>query len=123
MTIEVFLRKPEPVQESNPDEMESLPSDLLSLEVRLKELEFTSVKLRESTDLLTEEFRNTEGEDAREYYEYIQDNLEILKSKAREMGLIKKKMNQIKGIFDTDQESSTSSITAGAGGLNEGHMI
>jgi hypothetical protein len=123
MTIEVILRKQELNPKSNPNEMDSLPNDLLSLEVRLKELEFASVKLRESTDLLTEEFRSSEGEEAREYYEYVQDNLEILKSKDREMGSIKKKMNLIKGRFDSEERPSTSSVTNGAGGINEGYMV
>lgn len=123
MTIEVILRKPELNPKSNPNEMDSLPNDLLSLEVRLKELEFASVKLRESTDLLTEAFRSSEGEEAREYYEYIQDNLEILKSKDREMSSIKKKMNLIKGRFDSGERASTSSVTNGAGGINEGFMV
>ena len=123
MTIEVILRKPELNPKSYPNEVDSLPNDLLSLEVRLKELEFASVKLRESTDLITEEFRSSEGEEAREYYEYIQDNLEILKSKDREMGSIKKKMNLIKGRFDSDERSSTSSVTNGAGGINEGYLV
>jgi hypothetical protein len=97
----------------------------MELEMMLKELEWTSSKLRESTDLLTEEFRRSEGEDAREYYEYIQDNLDVLKQKAKKMDAIRRKINQIRGEFDSASfpADETSASTASAGGMMDGHMI
>ena len=105
---------------------EQLPSTLTELEMAYKQLDLTSLKLRESTDLLTEEFRKVSGEEARELYGYIHENLEILKDKADQMKLIDKKVQSIKGVFGKDTGASTGS---GAGGLMssddsiEGHYI
>ena len=124
MTVEIFLRKPSPPEERKTEE-DILPDSITELEMIHKELEWTSSKLRESTDLLTEEFRRSDGEEAREYYEYIQDNLEVLKQKSKRMNDIQRKINQIRGVFDpispTVEEPSAS--TASAGGLMDGHMI
>ena len=121
MVVEVFI----PKKSSVIPEEEGLPDTMLELEMQLKETEFATEKLRESTDLLTEEFRKSEGDEAREYYEYIQDNLEILRKKMERMKRIEDKMNTIRGIFTKSPDVSSSS---GAGGLMDtsefqGHFI
>jgi hypothetical protein len=121
MVVEVYLRNK--AQDSLSDE-EALPNNLLELETMLKELEMTAEKLRDSTDLLTEEFRKSEGDEAREFYEYIQDNLGILKSKNDKMKRIDARMQSIGGVFKKTTDASSSS---GAGGLmdqgSQGHFI
>ena len=104
MVVDVYLKNKEAVV-LTPEEQ--LPSTLTELEMAYKQLELTSLKLRESTDLLTEEFRKVSGEEARELYGYIHENLEILKDKADQMKLIDKKVQSIKGVFGKDTGAST----------------
>jgi hypothetical protein len=122
MTVEIYLRKP-PSDEPMPAKEDDLPDSLMELEMALQELSWTFEKLKESTDLLTEEFRCAEGEEAREYYGYVQDNLEIMRAKAERMERIKNKINQIKGIFPTVFHDQDSSESSGAGGLMDGHLL
>ena len=124
MTVEIFLRNPNKPAESSDKtaETDDLPNSLMELEMALKELQWTSEKLKESTDLLTEEFDKSEGEEAKEYYEYILDNLDILRQKKIKITKIEQKINQIKGVFKAPViEKSESS--GGAGGLLDGHYL
>ena len=126
MTVEIFLRKPEQSDVTkNAEEDDNLPNTLLELEMALKELEWTSRKLKDSTDMLTEEFDKSQGEEAREYYEYIQDNQYILKLKKLRMANIQQKINQLKGVFgpSVTTEDLESQSSGGAGGLFEGHQL
>ena len=122
MTVEIFLRKKEEVVPV--EEPEILPDSLMELEMALKELEWTTEKLKESTDLLIEEFHKADKAnqpEAREYYEYIEDNRAILSEKAKLMDRITRKMNQIRGVFD--RSSLSESVSSGAGGMVEGHFL
>ncbi len=101
---------------------DGLPNNLSELEALLSEIDFTFTKLKESTNILTEEFRVAQGEEAREYYEYIQDNMEILKSKEKKMTAIRSKINQIRGTFPIPTKKDESS-SSGAGGVFGGHLI
>ena len=124
MTVEIYLRKPEEPTSKECDKADQLPNTLIELEVAYKELEWSSQKLRESTDHLIEEFDKSGGEEAKEYYEYIQDNFEILKQKTSKMAKLKQKMNQMKGVFDIDSMRTESTGSGGAGGLfDEGHSL
>ena len=121
MTVEIFLRKKdEPVVL----EEDALPDSLIELEMMMKEIEWSISKLRESTDLLIEEFHKadkTEEPEAKEYYEYILDNRIILAEKSKLMEEVSRKMNQIRGIFKS--APVTESVSSGAGGMVEGHFI
>jgi seryl-tRNA synthetase len=122
MVVEVYLRK----NQANEDEsVENLPDSLLELEMMKGEVLHSLEKLKESTDLLIEEFRKTSENDAMELYEYIQDNLDIIKTKNGKLERISARINQKKGLFhslNTDGDTSR-----GAGGLidshDEGHFI
>jgi hypothetical protein len=122
MVVDVFIRE----NSGTNQEEGALPDTILGLEMIYKEVELTVEKLMESTDLLTEEFRKSEGDGAREYYEYIQENLEILKLKREKMKAIKEKMNSIRGVFAGSIDKA--STGSGAGGLmdlseSQGHFI
>jgi hypothetical protein len=113
MVVEVYLKDKVPIADER-----DLPDTLLELEMVKGEMEVTISKLRESTDLLVEEFRAAQGDEAREYYEYVQDNLAILEQKSGRLHEIETKINMIRGIFpkkSTGEDSSESSV--------EGHFI
>ena len=122
MTVEIYLGKPATGKQPGEMKQDDLPDSLMELEMMLEELKWTFEKLKESTDLLTDEFRRAEGDEAREYYEYIQDNLEILRNKSEKIDRIQKKVNQIKCIFPQPVKPDESS-SSGAGGLMDGHLL
>jgi uncharacterized coiled-coil protein SlyX len=128
MPVEVYLRKADGLPDTETSGTAILPDSMLELESMLYELEFTLSKLRESTDLLTEEFRKAEGEVAREYYEYIQDNMEIMKQKVQRITDIKQRIDQIRGVFPSSNQSNQRSHDA-AGGVQDlvdredGHLL
>lgn len=93
MVVEVYLRNKQPNHEE-------LPETILELENLLGEIRSSYGKLRESTDILTEECRAATSEtEALEYYSYVQDNLVILEAKSDLMKRIEAKINQIRGVF------------------------
>ena len=93
MVVEVYMRDSRPTEEQ-------LPDTILELESLLGEVRPSYEKLKESTDILTDECRKaTDESEAREYYTYIQENLEILEAKAALMVRIQSKINQLRGVF------------------------
>ena len=115
MVVEIFLRP------SN-DDAKELPDRVTELEMRLEELKLTLAKLKESTDLLTEEFHKTSSDDnetAKEYYEYIQDNLIIMGEKSKLADEIQAKINAIRGIVPVVSKSEH----AGGSVEDSGHFI
>jgi len=122
MVVEVYLKSSETGDSANEA---SLPDTLLELEMMKGELSHSIEKLKESTDLLTTEFRKSEGKDAKELYEYIQDNLDILRGKNDRFEQITNRINQKKGIFP--QKALNTDASTGAGGImngsEEGHFI
>ena len=116
MVVEVYLRNQ---NGSN----EVLPDTILELENLLGEIRPSYEKLKESTDLLTEECRSaTDEAEAIEYYSYVQDNLRILEAKSELMKRIEAKINQLRGIFpakDTQDERAMTEDTEN----DRGHFI
>lgn len=117
--VEIYI-KPKGLVPST-DEQDFLPESALELEHLLTQIKFGYDKLQESTDLIIEEFRKSDGDEAREYYEYILENSAILKSKQCRMDSIQRKIDSLKGVHNppTLDDSSESS---GAGGIF-GHFI
>ena len=116
MVVEVYLKTT-----NSADSGETLPDSILELEMSHREIQVTLEKLQESTDILMEEFRKAgDNEEAKEYYEYVQDNMHIIKSKTDRLEKITQKINTIKGIFPIIQVKP-------AGGTmmeqDEGHYI
>lgn len=116
--VELYLK---PKGTTPSDDQDYLPDSLLELERLLKELEFSNDRLKQSTDELEEAVRSSQGDEAREYYEYVQDNLAIIKARSQKIDRIHRKMDSLKGIFK-NSESSGNSDSCGAGGIM-GHYI
>ena len=113
MAVEIYLK-------SGPALDDSLPTTILELEMRLDELTLTVEKLKASTDILADECRNAKSEEeAREFYEYVEDNLEILKQKESSIIQIKDRIDTIKGIVAKKSQTPEQS----AGGVCDGHFI
>jgi hypothetical protein len=93
MVVEVYIRN-----NSTPEA--SLPDSILELESMLGEARLSFEKLKESTDVLTEECRKAENEDeAKEFYNYVQENLSILEAKSTLINEIERKIAQMRGVF------------------------
>ena len=122
MVVEVYLQKDQNRQDALD---ESLPDNLLELEMMKGELSHSLEKLKESTDLLTEEFRKSEDSDAREFYEYIQDNLDIMRRKTERMDEITARINQKKGLFKSSRADGDASTSAGGlvDSQEDGHLV
>lgn len=113
MAVEIHLRK-------DADTTMELPDRLVELEMRLDETNLTVAKLKESTDLLTEEFRKSESEhEAREYFEYIQENRMIIEEKSKLIESIMAKIHAIKGIPRKHEQSASPA----QGQTEEGHYV
>jgi hypothetical protein len=117
--VEVTLGRKDPL--SFPEMEEALPESLLELEHILQELQYTYNKLRESTDLLVEEVRKNDGDEAREYYEYVQENLGIMMTKSNKMEKVRRKIDSLRGVKEP-VPTDRSSDSCGAGGVI-GHYI
>lgn len=116
MVVEVYLKS------SFGEESNCLPEGLLELEVRRAEVQLTVDKLKESTDLLTEEFRQSESEEEQlEYYEYISDNLEIMKTKVDLMREIDSKIDSIRGVVSVKRPVATEAARGVA--EMDGHFV
>lgn len=113
MVVEVYLK-------SNATESaESLPDSIHELEMMKEEIQHSLLKLQESTDLLVEEFRSAEGDEAKEYYEYAQENLGIIKYKTARIDEIQKKIDSIRCVFP----KNTIVETRIEGNSEAGHFI
>ncbi len=115
MVVEVYMKST--MSESN----EGLPDSIHELEMMKEEIEHTMSKLQESTDILIDEFRSTDGEEAREYFEYVQDNLAVLKDKAARVDDIQNKIDSIRCVFPKrkNEDNGGDSNSQGA----QGHFI
>ena len=121
MVVEVYIRNSNSINSTEKE----LPDSILELESLLGEARLSLEKLKESTDILTDECRLAEDErEAREFYHYVQENLSVLEAKSTLISQIEAKIAQIRGVFPVKETHSPSETSVSAKHSEDGgHFV